>query len=125
VNVRALAFGLAGLIVSAQSSPAQDRWQLTLHSGAMVWDLRLVRLAGDTIVLRQTDADSTIRFPVMQVDEVRLVQKSEKRQGAPDPQGTGNALMGGADVMWQLTLLDRADRLRVLRQIFHDYVPEP
>jgi hypothetical protein len=124
VKLQALVGVIAGLILSAHPALAQDRWQLTLHSGAILWDLELVRLAGDTVILRQTDADSTVRLPVMRVDELRLVQKSEKHAFAPDAQGNGNALMGGADLIWQLTLLNRTDRLRVLRQILHDYVPE-
>ena len=103
-------------------SAAQNRWQVTLHSGAIVWDLRFVRLAGDTLVFRQTGG-STRRLPVMQVDELRLVQKAEKRQNAPDGQGTGNGLMGGTDLVWQLTLLDRSERLAVLHQILEDHPP--
>ena len=105
-------------------SAAQDRWQVTLRSGAILWDLRLVRLAGDTLVLRQTDATRILRLPVLQVDELRLVQKAEKRQGAPDRQGTGNGLMGGTDLIWQMTLLDRSERLQVLRQILEEHPPE-
>jgi hypothetical protein len=105
-------------------SAAQDRWQVTLHSGAILWDLRLVQLAGDTLVFRQTDATAALRLPVMQVDVLRLVQKAEKRQNAPDGQGTGNGLMGGTDLLWQLTLLDRTERLRVLRQILEEHPPE-
>jgi hypothetical protein len=102
---------------------AQDRWQLTLHSGAIVWDLRFVRLAGDTLVFRQTGGNIRL-LPVMQVDELRLVQKAEKRQQAPDGQGTGNGLMGGTDLVWQLTLLDRTERLQVLRQILEEHPPD-
>lgn len=103
---------------------AQDRWQVTLHNGTIVWDLRLVRLAGDTLVFRRTDTTRVLRLPVMQVDVLRLVQKAEKRQGAPDGQGTGNGLMGGTDLIWQLTLLDRSERLQVLHQILEDHPPE-
>lgn len=107
-----------------RSVVAQDRWQVTLHSGSIVWDLRLMQLTGDTLVFRQTDTTRALRLPVMQVDVLRLVQKAEKRQGAPDGQGTGNGLMGGTDLIWQLTLLDRSERLQVLRQILEDHPPE-
>ena len=102
---------------------AQDRWQVTLHDGTILWDLRLVRLAGDTLVFRDTNAYRTRRLPVMQVDELRLVQKAEKRQQAPDGQGTGNGLTGGTDLVWQLTLLDRTERLNVLHQILEEHPP--
>ena len=97
---------------------------MTLHSGAILWDLRLVQLAGDTLVFRAAGAARTLRLPVMQVDVLRLVQKAEKRQNAPDGQGTGNGLMGGTDLVWQLTLLDRSERVRVLRQILEDHPPD-
>ena len=104
---------------------AQQRWQITLSSGAIVWDLALVALRGDTLVFRPIGArpDSVLRLPVMRVDELRLVQKSEKRQFAPDGQGTGNGLSGGADVVWSLTLLGHDERLRVVRQLMTDYPP--
>ena len=102
---------------------AQDRWQVTLRSGAILWDLRLVRVAGDTLVFRDSSAARTRRLPVMQVDELRLVQKAEKRQQAPDGQGTGNGLTGGTDLVWQLTLLDRSERLGVLHQILEEHPP--
>jgi hypothetical protein len=111
-------------VVLPRLGAAQDRWQVTLRDGTLVWDLRLVQLAGDTLVFRQTDGARALRFPVMQVDVLRLVQKAEKRQGAPDAQGTGNGLMGGSDLVWQLTLLERPERLQVLRQILEDHPPE-
>src|SRR5256886_15990954 len=63
-------------LVAARPGVAQDRWQLTLNSGTTLWDLRLVGLAGDTLVVRH--ADSTYAFPLAQVDEIRLVQKSTR-----------------------------------------------
>jgi hypothetical protein len=125
VRVRLLTVLFCGIgCAFPRLSPAQDRWQVTLRNGAIVWDLRLVRLAGDTLVFRRTDATRVLRLPVMQVDVLRLVQKAEKRQGAPDAQGTGNGLMGGSDLVWQLTLLDRGERLQVLHQILEEHPPE-
>src|SRR2546430_3767928 len=63
-------------LVAARPGVAQDRWQLTLNSGTTLWDLRLVGLAGDTLVVRH--ADSTYAFPLAQVDEIRLVQKATR-----------------------------------------------
>ena len=104
---------------------AQDRWQVTLRDGTLVWDLRLMQLAGDTLVFRPADTARALRFPVMQVDVLRLVQKAEKRQGAPDGRGTGNGLMGGTDLIWQLTLLNKAERLTVLHQILEEHPSGP
>ncbi len=70
-----------------------DRWQLTLDSGRILWDLHLVRLAGDTLVVRH--ADSTFVFTIGQLDELRLVQKS-KRSITPEA-GRYGGVLGGAD----------------------------
>jgi hypothetical protein len=114
-----------GLLSLAGPAAAQERWQITLSSGTIVWDLALVALRGDTLVFHPISAraDSVLRLPVMRVDELRLVQKSEKRQFAPDGQGTGNGLTGGADVVWSLTLLGREERVRVIQQVVRDYPP--
>src|SRR3989442_1855442 len=72
-----------------------DRWQVTLHDGRLMWDLRLVRLTGDTLVLRQGTGDSTYRFPIGRVDELRLVHKAERRLRG-EPRGYGSVLAGTA-----------------------------
>jgi hypothetical protein len=125
VSVRVLVAVLfcGSAVAFPRLTAAQNRWQVTLHSGAIVWDLRLTRLAGDTVVF-QAGGARTLRLPVMQVDVLRLVQKAEKRQNAPDGQGTGNGLMGGTDLVWQLTLLDRRERLAVLRKVIEDHPPD-
>ncbi|HUL50523.1 MAG TPA: hypothetical protein VLT79_10960 [Gemmatimonadales bacterium] len=114
------------LTLAAVSSTgrAQDRWQITLHNGSVLWDLELQRLSGDTLVFRPAQGGQALHLPVMSVDALRLVQKSEKRQFAPDGQGTGNALTGGADMIWQLTLLDKNERLKVLQEVLRAYPPD-
>jgi hypothetical protein len=112
---------LAGVFTTGA---AQDRWQITLHDGSIVWDLELERLSGDTLVFHPAQGGHALHLPVMGVDALRLVQKSEKRQFAPDGQGTGNALMGGADMIWQLTLLDKDERLKVLQEVLRAYPPD-
>src|SRR5207244_12584322 len=79
-----------------------------------------VRLQGDTLVVR--DADSTYRFPIMRVDELRLVRKSEARRTA-DRNRYGAALGGADDQVYRLTLDDRTERRQVLEQVFKDHPP--
>jgi hypothetical protein len=97
-----------------------DRWQLTLNSGRILWDLQLVKLAGDTLVVRH--ADSTYAFPIGQLDELRLVQKS-KRSITPEAGRYGGVLGGADDEVYRLTLHDRAERREILRQVFQDHPP--
>ena len=53
------------LILSALVAPAltaqergnpDDRWQISLADGTYLWDVRLVKLAGDTLFLTETSA---------------------------------------------------------------------
>ncbi len=98
-----------------------DRWQLTLDSGRILWDLHLVRLAGDTLVVRH--ADSTFVFTIGQLDELRLVQKS-KRSITPEAGRYGGVLGGADDEVYRLTLYDPAERRQILQQIFQDHPPQ-
>jgi hypothetical protein len=116
------------LIVSALVAPAltaqerqnpDDRWQLTLADGTYLWDVRLVKLAGDTIHVR--GRDSTAAVTVAQVNEFRLIRKSEMQLGTPG--GAMAALTGADDEVYDLTPLDFADRLRAVQKIFLYHPP--
>ncbi|HEU5261343.1 MAG TPA: hypothetical protein VFU41_07960 [Gemmatimonadales bacterium] len=116
----ALCLGLLAAPCAAQDQRG-DRWQLTLNSGEILWDLRLVKLAGDTLVVRNDD--STYTFPIAQLDELRLVRKAERSLTAETERFAG-VLNGGDDVAYRLTLYDLAERRQVLRQVFQDHAPE-
>jgi hypothetical protein len=116
------------LILSALVAPAltaqerrnpDDRWQLTLADGTYLWDVRLVKLAGDTIHVR--GRDSTAAVTVAQVSEFRLIRKSEMQLGTPG--GAMAALTGADDEVYDLTPLDFADRLRAVQKIFLYHPP--
>ena len=114
---------LAGIVLlgaAPLTAQRDDRWQMTLNDGRILWELRLVRFRGDTIAVRQ--GDSTLRFPVNQVDELRLVRKAERRQTA-EPNRYGGVLGGADDEVFRLTLYDLAERRQILAQIFKDHPP--
>ena len=100
-----------------------DRWQVTLHDGRLMWDLRLVRLTGDTLVLRQGTGDSTYRFPIGRVDELRLVHKAERRLRG-EPRGYGSVLAGTDDEMYRLTLYSVSERRQIIERVFKDHPPD-
>ena len=105
------------LVAGAQPLAAQEeRWQVTLDTQEYVWDIRLIRLAGDSLVVRQSDSLRSI--PVQQINEIRLIQKSEVQLGAGATAGAMNALMGGDDEIYDLTPLEFADRIRAIQKIF-------
>lgn len=111
-------------LVAAAPCAAQgdgDRWQLTLDSGVILWELHLVRLSGDTLVLRQ--ADTTRSVPLRQISELRLVQKSVKRLGAGGG-GVIGVLSGADDKVYQLTLLDLGEKRQLVRRILQDHPPQ-
>lgn len=111
---------LALLGAAPLTAQQDDRWQITLNSGTIMWELHLVRLQGDTLVVRHDD--STYRYPIMQVDELRLVRKSEARRTV-DRNRYGAALGGADDEVYRLTLEDRSERRQRLEQVFKDHPP--
>ncbi|MGE5687562.1 MAG: hypothetical protein ACM34D_08690 [Gemmatimonadota bacterium] len=103
----------------AQSNP--DRWQITLGNGQIIWDVRLVRLDGDSLHVRQ--GDSLVVVSVGQITELRLIQKTEVREGDMAG-GAMPALMGSDDEVYDLSPLEFADRLRAVQKIFLYHPPE-
>ena len=116
---------IAGIVLlSAAPVTAQrdDRWQITLNDGRILWELHLVPYRGDSLVVQQ--GDSTFRFPISQVDELRLVRKAERRQTA-EPNRYGGVLGGADDEVFRLTLYNLTERRQILAQIFKDHPPAP
>lgn len=110
----ALFLGAAAAPIRAQS-PDDERWQITTESGDYIWDIRLVRLTGDSVIFRQADTLGSVR--VQQVKELRRIRKSEMRLGE-GAAGAMSALTGSDDEVFDFTTLDYAARLRTVRQIF-------
>jgi len=96
--------------------PSDDRWQIGLEDGQYIWDIRLVRLQGDSLVFRQADTLGTVS--VQQIGELRLIQKSTMRigQGAAAGGAIG-ALTGSDDEVYDLLTLDYPARIRSIQQI--------
>jgi hypothetical protein len=116
--IRLIGSTLVLLLALAQTARAQDdRWQVTLDDERYVWDIRLVRLDGDSLVVRQSD--SLVSVPVAHINEIRLIRKSEMQVGAGEGGGAGamSALVGGDDEVYDLTPLEFADRLRTIQKI--------
>lgn len=123
--MRLLSAALLLLPALARPLPAQDdRWQITLDDGRYVWDIRLVRLDGDSLVVRQSD--SLVRVPLAHMDEIRLIRKSRVEvSGGPATAGAMNALVGGDDEIHDLTPLAPSDRRRTIEEILRLHPPEP
>ena len=114
--------GLLAALTAPSPTAAQakvDRWQVTLQNDELLWDIRLVSLDGDKLTYRQ--ADSTRVVPVGEIKELRLFQASELQMGTAG--AAFGALTGSDDIVFDMTLLDFAERLRTVQQVFLKYPP--
>jgi hypothetical protein len=123
--IRTAGAALIALAALARPLLAQDeRWQVTLEGDRYVWDVRLVRLDGDSLVVRQSD--SLVRVPVSHMTELRLIRKSEAELGdGAAMAGAMSALVGGDDEVYDMTALDPADRLRTVKKVLAMHPAEP
>jgi hypothetical protein len=105
----------------AQNAPGPDRWQITLVDGRILWDVRLVKLEGESLYVRRGDSLGVVS--VGQVTELRLIRKTEVRMG-DGAGGAMAALMGADDEVYDLTPLEFADRLRAVQKVLLYHPPE-
>lgn len=101
-----------------------DRWQITLDSGEYIWDIRLVRLAADSLAFRQADTMGMV--DVARIAELRLIRKTTVHAGGADSQAeTMTALMGGSDEVYDFRTLEFPERLRAIQQLLLLHPPAP
>jgi hypothetical protein len=114
----------AGMAQADARSAHDDLWQITLKDGTIVWNLRLVKLERDMLVFRQDSA--MLSYPLMRVDELRLVRAGEHEIGPVAAGGRyDGAANGASDLVYQLTLLDRAQRRAVVERLLSRSSPSP
>jgi hypothetical protein len=104
---------LAALSTAPLAAQADERWQIRLDQDHYVWDVLLLRLEDDSLVVLQ--ADSSLKLPVERITEARLIRKSEMRLG--DGTAALSALTGGDDEVYDLGPLDFAERIRAIQKI--------
>jgi hypothetical protein len=119
--------GAVIVMLAALSRPAvaqDDRWQISLDDDRYVWDIRLLKLDGDSLFVRQSD--STLGVPVSHIKELRLIRKSDVELGGGGQMaGAMSALVGGDDEVYDLTPLEFAERIRTLQKILLLHPPAP
>jgi hypothetical protein len=114
--LKSIAATLVAVTALARPLAAQDdRWQISLDNDQYVWDIRLVRLDGDSLFVRQSD--SVLGVPVAHIRELRLIRKTEVQLGGGDAAGAMNALVGGDDEVYDLSPLEFAERIRTVQKI--------
>lgn len=116
IILRLLGPALASTTALAHPLAAQDdRWQISLDNDQYVWDIRLMRLDGDSLFVRQSD--SVVGVPVAHIRELRLIRKSEVQLGGGDAGGAMSALTGADDEVYDLSPLEFAERIRTVQRI--------
>jgi hypothetical protein len=98
---------------TAQRAGDRERWQVSLDDGRILWDVRLVQLAGESLSVTRPDSLATVSLK--HVTELRLIKKSEVQLGTGG--GAFNALVGGDDEVYDLTPLEFADRVKAVQKI--------
>lgn len=107
---------LAALAVPAEAqSKSDDRWQITLENGGIVWDVRLKQLVDDR--LEVTQADSVVAVKVGEIREMRRFRKSDMQIGEGTTAGAMAALTGVDDEVFDFGPLDFGARMRAVQQI--------
>ena len=115
---------LVPLLAAPLAAQQNDRWQVALDDGGYVWDIRLVRLDGDTLIVSRSD--SLIPVPLAHATEIRLIRKSRvDLTGGPATAGAMSALVGGDDEVYDLMPLDLADRREAVRKLLERAPAEP
>jgi hypothetical protein len=111
---------LAGCLVSTtplwaqEAAPLPERWQLTFADQSYLWDVRLVRLAGDTLVVRSRD--SLIPISVVALTELRLLPETILKVG--DGHRSGIGALGDNNVrVVDMAALSVAERRKTLATI--------
>ena len=96
-------------------APSDDRWQITLENGGIVWDVRLKQLTDDQLQVSQQD--SLLAVKVGDIREMRRFRKSEMQIGQGTTAGAMAALTGSDDEVFDFAPLDFSGRLRAVQQI--------
>jgi hypothetical protein len=124
----ALSFALGVIAIKARPAAAQataspsDRWQLTLNDERYLWDVRLVKLAGDTLMVQ--NRDSIVGTPIARINEMRLLPETILLVGDGHHSAI-SALAGSNPNVYDLAKLGLADRRSTIQRILsHQTVSE-
>jgi hypothetical protein len=99
---------------------SQDRWQLELSDGSVVFECRLRQRTGDLLLI--TEADSMRSVPLQKLTGLRLLRPAAKTV-AHGARGTFGALAGADDEVYQLTLFTVPERSQVIDTLLRQHPP--
>ena len=99
-----LTLGLGVAMASPCTAQQPERWQITLANSVMLWNVALLRLAADSLIVRH--ADTTASVAVRDITELRLARASDDAPGAPS-----------GEQVYQLPVWDVDQKRRMIQQI--------
>jgi hypothetical protein len=115
---------LALALLAAGAHPARavppDWWQIHLSDDTYLYELKLLELRGDTLLV--TQADTVVRVLLDDIDELRWIRPTEIRLGARGGvAGSQSSLSGSDDEVYRLPLISPEERRRTVAQLVHDH----
>lgn len=120
--------GLLPLVLLAAASGAApavaqspERWQLTLGTSDILYELQPLGLAGDTLVLRQGGSER--RLPLREITELRRVRKSMRLMVGGERRRSLGDLVGADDQVFQMRLMEVPEKRELVRRILAAYGP--
>lgn len=112
---------IVGGLLSATSGPVagqeperRDRWQVTLRTAKILYEVQPVDLRGDHLVLR--NRGETLRVPLTEITELRWVRPTYVLAGGGIRSARGS-LVGADDVVFEMTLLEVPERRALVTRI--------
>ncbi len=103
-----LTLGLGMAMAAPCLAQQPERWRITLANSVILWNVSLVSLASDSLIVRH--ADTTAKVAVRHITELRLVRSSDEAAGPDAP----------VDQVYQLPVWDIAQKRRVIQQILRE-----
>ena len=100
-----LTLGLGVAMASPCTAQQPERWQITLANSVMLWNVALLRLAADSLIVRH--ADTTARVAVRDITELRLARASDDATGA----------LPSGEQVYQFPVWDVDQKRRMIQQI--------
>ena len=117
--LRALAAGARRDAARRQNAEAgDDRWQIGLENGEYIWDIRLVRLQGDSLVFRQADTVGDRERAADRRAAADPEDHDADRRGRRGRRSDRRAHRRGRRGLRSCSTLDFPARLRAIQQIF-------
>ena len=111
---------LTAALTAPCKAQESDHWQISLQSGVILRDVRLVALNGDTLQIRRGDSTGTV--PLAQLSELRRVPSASSPDTMIERRPRGMTLPE-RDELYQFVAYDLSEKRRIVEQILSGRSP--